>query len=111
MSAVGRVVPVLPVSLVASVLVDADAAGLTEDEIRSRAQELQRRCEELGAHVYVPRSDPDYSVLVGLRMLTLRRLVVKVAGRYRVHPGEFAAVRYYANAIAHLAEPARLSLS
>jgi glycerol-3-phosphate O-acyltransferase len=110
MRAVGHVVPVLPVSLVASVFVDGADASYSEEEIRSRAQDLQGQYEELGAHVYVPRSDADYSVLVGLRMLTLRRLVLESAGRYRINPGEIDAVRYYANAIAHLAEPPRAAM-
>jgi glycerol-3-phosphate O-acyltransferase len=106
MSEVGRVVPVLPVSLVARVFSASPAASLSEDEIRDRALDLQRRYEQLGAHVYVPRGDPDYSVLVGLRMLTLRKLVQQAAGRYRVDPAGLSIVRYYANAIAHLDEPA-----
>jgi len=105
MTAVGQVVPVLPVSLVSRVFLDAAGDSLSEEEIRTRSQELQRRYEALGAHVYVPRSDPEYSVLVGLRMLTLRKLVVESGGRYCVNPRELALVRYYANAIAHLTEP------
>ncbi len=105
MNAVGHVVPVLPVSLVAHVFIDAPELALSEEEIRTRALELQRRYEALGAHVYVPRSDADYSVLVGLRMLKLRNLVVEEDGRYRLNPAEVAVVRYYANAIAHLTEP------
>jgi len=108
MGAVGHVVPVLPVSLVARVFIDAADASCSEDDIRNRALELQRRYEALGAHVYVPRSDPDYSVLVGLRMLTLRKLVLESGGRYRANPAELSLLRYYANAIAHLTEPARL---
>ena len=103
MNAVARVVPVLPVSLVARVFMDAPNESFTEDEVRTRSLELQRRYEALGAHVYVPRSDADYSVLVGLRMLTLRKLVLETEGRFRVNPEESALVRYYANAIAHLA--------
>ncbi len=105
MGAVGHVVPVLPVSLVAHVFIDAPELALSEEEILTRALELQRRYEALGAHVYVPRSDADYSVLVGLRMLKLRNLVVEEDGRYRLNPAEVAVVRYYANAIAHLTEP------
>jgi len=55
-----------------------------------------------GARVYVPRSDPDYALEVGLRMLRLRRLVVEEEGTLRVTPGEERAVAYYANSIAHL---------
>jgi glycerol-3-phosphate O-acyltransferase len=105
MNAVGHVVPVLPVSLVAHVFIDAPEQPLSEEGILTRALELQRRYEALGAHVYVPRSDADYSVLVGLRMLKLRNLVIEEGGRYRLNPAEVAVVRYYANAIAHLTEP------
>lgn len=105
MTAVGRIVPVLPVSLVAELFVTEPGRFWTEAEVRARAQELQKQYESLGAHVYVPRSDPDYSVLVGLRMLTLRRLVLEEEGRFRVNPAELPVLRYYANAIAHLTRP------
>jgi len=35
-------------------------------------------------------------------MLTLRRLVIKADGLYRVVPEELPLVRFYANSIAHL---------
>jgi glycerol-3-phosphate O-acyltransferase len=105
MTAVGRIVPVLPVSLVARLFMDEPEREWTESEIRNRAQALQKEYESLGAHVYVPRQDPDYSVMVGLRMLLLRKLVIGENGRYRLVPAELPVVRYYANAIAHLTAP------
>jgi glycerol-3-phosphate O-acyltransferase len=105
MTAVGRIVPVLPVSLVARLFMDEPEREWTESEIRNRAQALQKEYESLGAHVYVPRQDPDYSVMVGLRMLLLRKLVIGKNGRYRLVPAELPVVRYYANAIAHLTAP------
>ena len=105
LTAVGRIVPVLPVSLVARLFSDEPEREWTETEIRDRAQALQKEYESLGAHVYVPRNDPGYSVLVGLRMLTLRRLVTESAGRFRVSPTALPVLRYYANAIAHLTRP------
>jgi glycerol-3-phosphate O-acyltransferase len=106
MGEVGRVVPVLPVSLVATVLLAAAPGALTEPEIQERAQALQRHCESLGAHVYVPRGDPHYSVLVGLRILLLRHAVQLVGGACLVAPGQRPLLQYYANAIAHLSAPA-----
>jgi glycerol-3-phosphate O-acyltransferase len=105
LTAVGRIVPVLPVSLVARLFTDEPEREWTEAEIRSRAQALQKEYESLGAHVYVPRNDPDYSVLVGLRMLTLRHLVSESSGRFRANVAELPVLRYYANAIAHLTRP------
>jgi len=109
MAAVGRVVPVLPVSLVATVLVEAGGAPVPGLELHRRVQELVRNLELSDAHVYVPRTDEDYATAVGLRMLTLRRLVVEREGAFSVAPGELGVLRYYANGIAHLvraAEPA-----
>ncbi|HEU4531829.1 MAG TPA: 1-acyl-sn-glycerol-3-phosphate acyltransferase [Steroidobacteraceae bacterium] len=105
MTAVGRIVPVLPASLVAELFVAEPKREWRENEVRTAAQELQKRYEALGAHVYVPRNDPEYTVLVGLRMLTLRRLVLEDRGLYRANLGEMAVLRYYANAIAHLTRP------
>jgi glycerol-3-phosphate O-acyltransferase len=101
---VGRIVPVLPVSLIAKIFVDAPGQSFSEDEIKSHALKLQQRYQALGAHVYIPRDDADYSVAVGLRMLTLRRLVIEEGGRFRASEDSNRILRYYANAIAHLTE-------
>jgi glycerol-3-phosphate O-acyltransferase len=52
--------------------------------------------------VYVPRGDQDYAITVGLRMLTLRRLVDSADGLFRARPEELPLLRYYASSIAHL---------
>jgi glycerol-3-phosphate O-acyltransferase len=102
MERIGAIVPVLPVPLVASVLLRDTARALTELELKAAVNELIERVEALGAHAYVPRSDRDYAVGVGLRMLTLRHLVFDEDGVFRVNPGEIAVLAYYANSIAHL---------
>lgn len=102
--AVGRIVPVLPVSVIARIFIDAPGQSFTEDEIKSRALELQQKFQSLGAHVYIPRDDADYSVAVGLRMLTLRRLVVNSGERFHADPDSERVLRYYANAIVHLTD-------
>ncbi len=108
MAAVGEVVPVLPVSLVASVFLEANGAPLAALELHARTQALLRRLQAAGAHVYVPRTDEEYATGVGLRMLTLRHLVEERDGLYAPVEGELPLLRYYANAIRHLtaAEPA-----
>ena len=52
--------------------------------------------------MHIPRSDVEYAVEVGLRMLKLRQLVVEEDGLYRANAEETILLRYYANAIAHL---------
>jgi len=105
MEAVGRVVPVLPVSLVASVLVEAGGGPLPALELHRRVQALMRRLERSGAHVYVPRTDEEYATAVGVRMLTLRRLVEERDGGFAPAAGELPLLRYYANGIGHLLDP------
>jgi glycerol-3-phosphate O-acyltransferase len=101
MDAVGRIVPVIPVPLIATVLVRRDAP-VSELELKKEVGELVERLRARGAHVYVPRKDFDYAVSVGLRMLRLRRLVRERDGLFEAVPEELALLRYYANSIAHL---------
>src|SRR5207237_9272916 len=100
MEAVGRVVPALPVSLVATALLDAGDQPLTLFEIKGRVSGLIGELESRGSYVHIPRADRDYAISVGLRMLTLRHLVLEDDGSYRVNPEELVLERYYANAIA-----------
>lgn len=102
MAHVGRAIPVLPVSLVARVMVES-SEPLSEFELKGRVLDLVSRLAARGAHIHVPRADQDYAVQVGLRMLTLRRLVQEdEAGLYAARESELLLLRYYANAIAHL---------
>jgi glycerol-3-phosphate O-acyltransferase len=102
MEAVGRIVPVVPVALIATVFVRDPATPCSALELKSRVEKLLERLDAAGAHVYVPRRDLDYALSVGLRMLTLRRLVDESDGLYRPRAGELPLLAYYANSIAHL---------
>jgi glycerol-3-phosphate O-acyltransferase len=102
MTQIGRVIPVLPVSLVASVMVADPQRRWTELELKAAALEHMAALEARGAHLYIPRQDQDYAFGVGLRMLTLRHLVIEEDGFYRPAADELDALHYYANAIAHL---------
>ncbi|ETW94100.1 MAG: hypothetical protein ETSY1_36300 [Candidatus Entotheonella factor] len=101
MRAVGHVVPVLPVSLVATVFVH-HLSPLSALELKARVYTLIQLLETKGAHVYIPRRDQDYAITVGLRALTLRHLVDEQEGLYRARAEELLLLHYYANAISHL---------
>ena len=102
MQAVGRVVPVLPVPLIATVFARRPERALSELEIKAEAEQLIEELARNDARLYVPRRDLDYALHVGLRMLTLRRLVDEADGLYRARPNEARLLAYYANSIAHL---------
>jgi glycerol-3-phosphate O-acyltransferase len=97
MEAVGQVVPVVPVALIAQVFLSS--GELTELDLKAETRRLLQRLE--GAHVYIPRGDLDYALTVGLRMLRLRHLVEERDGVLYAREEELPLLRYYANSIAH----------
>jgi glycerol-3-phosphate O-acyltransferase len=108
MNAIRDVIPVLPVSLVATVFVretlQNQGTGFAEIDLKTKAYDLARQLEAAGAHVYVPRSDMDYAIGVGLRMLTLRHIVREQGGLFYAVDSERNLLEYYANAIAPLVD-------
>jgi glycerol-3-phosphate O-acyltransferase len=102
MEAVGRVVPVVPVALMATVFLQHPQRPLSELDLKAEVGHLLERLEASAAHVYVPRRDLDYALTVGLRMLRLRRLVDEREGLFSAREDELSLLRYYANSIAHL---------
>ena len=105
MDAIGGVIPVLPVSLVASIFVRDPARAFDELELKAAVRESMLQLEARGARLYIPRQDQDYAFGVGLRMLTLRHAVIEQDGLYRPAPDQLQLLAYYANAIGHLAGP------
>ena len=104
MEAVGRIVPVVPVPLIAAAFLGNPGRLLSALELKAEVGRLLERLEKAGARVYVPRRDFDYAVNVGLRMLLLRHLVEEHEGLFAARPAELPVLRYYANSIAHLAQ-------
>jgi glycerol-3-phosphate O-acyltransferase len=102
MQAVGRIVPVVPVPLIATVFVAQPQRALSELELKTEIGRLLARLEGAGAHVYIPRGDLDYALTVGLRMLRLRHLVDENDGLFRARQEEMPLLAYYANSISHL---------
>jgi len=102
MDVVGALIPVVPVALIARVFVARPAQALSEIDLKAAAQAELERLRAAGAHIYVPRQDLDYAFGVGLRMLTLRRLVEEKDGLFTGRAPDLPLIRYYANSIAHL---------
>lgn len=102
---IGDVVPILPVPLIASVLVDAKGP-ITRASLEAEAG---ARLEELaisGAHVHIPRDDLSYAVETGVRMLTLRRMIREKDQKVEIVEAERPAIEFYSNSIRHLIETA-----
>jgi glycerol-3-phosphate O-acyltransferase len=103
MAAVGALIPVLPVPLVAAVLCDSPGRRFSAIEVKAEVEQRVERLERSGARVCVPRSELDEAVAAGLDTLVQRHLVACEDGLYRPVAAEERALRYYANSIAHLA--------
>ncbi len=62
MLAVGRVVPVAPVSLISTVFAENPKKHFSDLEIAAQVQELIHRLEKNKAHIYIPRSDLNFYI-------------------------------------------------
>lgn len=101
LKAIAATIPVLPVSLVATIFVRYPTRTMSELEIKAMVQQLIGELASSGAYVHIPRGDRDYALTVGLRMLVLRHLVTESEGLYRAADNELTLLRYYSNGIAH----------
>ncbi len=102
MSRIGAVIPAMPVSLVADVLIRANGKGLDLLSLKSGVDRLIDKLEARGVRVHIPRSDRDYAVAAGLRMFVLRKLVSENDdGVFNIVTGEEKLIAYYANSLAH----------
>ncbi len=91
----------LPVSLMATVFTQQENNAISELELKVAVHTLTEKLETKNARVYIPHADADYALSVGLRMLTMRHLVLENDGLYSVNPDEQPMLQYYANSIAH----------
>ena len=101
-----RIVPILPVPLIAAIL-ETRNGPLTRDALIAEVEEWHAKLTARNAHVHIPRSDLSYAVETGLRLLLLRRLVTETPDGLIWTPGEEAVLAFYANSIRHLAEKAQ----
>ena len=102
MQRIGNITPVLPVALVATIFARSPDAKLSELALKSEVFSLLQTLEKASYRAYIPRSDRDYAVTVGVRMLTLRHILNDDEGLYSVNEKEVPLLKYYANSIKHL---------
>ena len=99
--AIAAAIPVLPVSVVATVFARRPARSMSAIEVKAHAWNLIAELTRSGAYVHIPRADLDYAITVGLRMLVLRRFVEESEGLFRARAEERDMLDYYANSIEH----------
>jgi glycerol-3-phosphate O-acyltransferase len=102
MHAVGRVVPVLPVPLLAMVFRRRGTLLLSPQEAKAAALDVMRDLDRAGAISYIPRSDRDYAIALGIEMLKMRHILIEEDGLLRIAEINQPLLDYYANSIEHL---------
>ncbi len=101
MAGIKQIVPVLPISLVATVIKEDNRRGLSAFEVEARVNRLIEQLQAREAPVYVTAKNRVETILNALEMLKIRRLVIESDGIYQAAPGEDEILAYYANSIAH----------
>ena len=103
MGEVGKLIPVLPVSLIATAIAENPDRALSELELKARAHQLIGAFESTGAHVYVPFGEESLAVGDGLHLLLKRRILLEdPPGRYKVNPDEKRLLDFYVKPVSHL---------
>ncbi len=102
MGRIAQVIPVLPVSLVAEVVLEAADEALDLIEIEHRSARLLQAMKRAGAPVFeTSRSTLNHLIGGAVHTLHLRRILHRDGDQYRADPQQTPLLRYYANAAAH----------
>jgi glycerol-3-phosphate O-acyltransferase len=101
MASIEQIVPVLPVSLVATVFLEDPEEWLSEFDVKAYVHRLIEELQSKGARVYLSKKSGEHTITTALNMLKLRRLVVESDGLLRADQESLPVLSYYANAIDH----------
>ena len=101
MAAIKKVIPILPISLVSTVIKDDDRQGLSAVEVEAQTSRLIEDLKLQGAPLYLTTESRVETILNALNMLTLRKLVIESDGLYKPVVEEHDLLAYYANSIVH----------
>ena len=102
MAAISDVVPILPVSLMSTVFLDAMDTELDILDIEERSNRLINELQALGAPVFeMSRSARAHDIVDAVDLMTMRRMVTSSGDQFKAVSAEEAMMRYYANTIGH----------
>jgi glycerol-3-phosphate O-acyltransferase len=102
---IAAIIPVTPVTLACAAVQSFDGDFIPHEHLLARMEEMRDVLRELNARVIYREGDVEEIFDRAWRMLTMRRILVRVGGGYSVLPGNRELVSYYANSISHLLGP------
>lgn len=101
MEAVRYVMPIIPVPIISTVLLQAGEESLTSLEIVSGCDDLIDSMMQRGAAMR-PEEKPRHRTLTrSLDLLKNRNMLIEEDDRYRINPQHRPLLQYYANSIEH----------
>lgn len=98
---IAGMIPVLPVSLVATVIRDADGRLLTRSRLRNEVLRLIRKLRANGVPMAITETDEVKASDLGLEVLLARGVVSENAGDLRLEQKKAPLLEYYATTISH----------
>lgn len=101
MQALRYVIPILPIPVIATVMIQAREKPLTSLEILSDCDELIDRMIEQGAAMKKEEKPRHRTLSNSMDMLIERNMITVQDDQYRVNPERVDLLQYYANSIEH----------
>ncbi len=101
LEAVGTEVPITPVAIVAWCWMQLDSPSVDQPSLRQKALETMALAVERKLPLYMARGNFQRVFETGLRVLTLRGILVAKGGAVKADPSKSPLLDYYANSIAH----------
>lgn len=107
LDAVGKQVPITPVAMVAWCWIQMNSPSVSRLALRQKALETMAWATERNLPLYMARGNFHRIFEMGLRVLTLRGILLADADTLKADPAKAPLLSYYANSIAHHFGPTR----
>jgi glycerol-3-phosphate O-acyltransferase len=102
---IAAIVPVTPVTLACAAIQSMDEDFISHERLLARMAEMRDVLKELNARVIHREGSIEEVFDRAWRMLSMRRILVRVGAGYSVLPRSRVLVSFYANSIGHLLGP------
>ncbi len=105
MKSIENVIPVLPVALVSTVMIEFQEKEVSIFEIKAGIDRLMEELKSNGALIYYPKHNFEKYTETALEMLKIRHMVLESKSLLKVNPDMVDILSYYANSISHWKTP------
>ena len=99
LDSIKTIIPVLPVPLVSTVLLENRHRWISEFDLKARIYNLMEELKSKGVTVNVPDKNRESVIDNAINMLRIRKMFIELDGLIRVDAGMMDVLSYYANSI------------